>query len=155
MLIYTSSLLITGCSSDKCKDELEADDGKRKISFTLYKNVPIVTALLNNKKAYFLLDSGASINILDVSSSEKYGFTFIEDNDTTMIGIGGSKGISTVSNYNITCNDRDIKIEFVGGNLKGIRKSINIVGIIGSRYFKKHNAIINFNTKTIEYETKN
>ena len=59
--------------------------------------LPIVEVRLNEKKAYFLLDTGSAITMLNKEDVKKYGFKpfFRHNEQHTAVGIGGTTSTFT------------------------------------------------------------
>lgn len=106
---------------------------------------------VNDKSGDFLIDTGASFSILDVSKSKRYDFEFQSDkNQKAAIGIGGVCEKYNVSNYKTKYKNEDLDLKFKGMNLFTLSQSfrvnhdINLIGIVGSDFLIKNNAIIDY-----------
>lgn len=96
----------------------------------------IVEGTINNEKAYFLLDTGASVGLLNSKDKKKYKLNLGIDYRGTLIGAGGN--IKSVKHCNDFVNIEHINIpQFLVTNIESIVDSINketgirILGIIG------------------------
>ena len=108
---------------------------------------PIVEVMINTKKAAMLIDTGASINVINEKSLKPYGVT----KRMSMGEINGAGG--TVEMWHL--NNCDVKIEgipiyqFVSGNFDNVVESIKeetgvtIAGIIGTPAIKSAELIVN------------
>jgi hypothetical protein len=132
------------------------ESSEREIPFYDNSKVPIIEGILNNKKAYFIVDSGASISILDINQSKEYSFDCL-DLENTVVGFGGKSTYYTLSNVNVDLKLIPTITEFKGNDLKLLVKIIDkhshvkIVGILGSDIFKKNGIQINYSTNSIKY----
>lgn len=118
--------------------------------------LPIVEGTLNGKRAFFLLDTGASVSILDLKSSTNYNVKIgnIED-----IGIGGYGGVTSdvnnLSNVNLMLGTERMKDDFSGKDIQylvqAIRKNTGytIVGIIGNNNITESRLILDFENNVI------
>ncbi len=120
------------------------------IPFSMNKGVPIITVELNGKKAKFLIDTGASLNIVSSEVAKKYDFKTYEPRSKTMVsGIGGSEVMLAVSDANVLFEGTKIRIPFKSVSLKNVRHKLGIVGIIGSRWLNEHSFLIDYCLNTV------
>ena len=113
-------------------------------------NLPIIEAEVNGINGKFLIDSGAEISILDLNSMYIYGYSVDETKPKTFVtGIGGSQPTFTLKNVDFSVNDVPIEFIFKGLDIRTLRRSYGIVGIIGSDYMSKHNLMIDYDAKTL------
>ena len=132
------------------------ESSEREIPFYDNSKVPIIEGILNGKKAYFIVDSGASISILDINQSREYSFNCL-DLENTVVGFGGKSTYYTLSNVNVDLKLIPTISEFKGNDLKLLVKTIDkhtnvkIVGILGSDIFKKNEIQIDYFTNSIRY----
>ena len=96
----------------------------------------IVEGTINDKKAYFLLDTGASVGLLNSKDKNKYKLNLGISYRGTLVGAGGD--IKNVKHCNDFVNIEYTKIpQFLVTNIESIVDSINretgirILGIIG------------------------
>lgn len=135
----------------QCKGSLE-----KEILFTDVTKVPIIKAKLNNKHCYLMIDTGASISILDITQSKKYNFKLTSVSNE-VLGLGGKTNYYDLDNVNIELDSLQLETSFKGGNLNYLVRTIrinsgyNIVGIIGSDVFKTHEFKIDYSTNSIKY----
>ena len=120
------------------------------IPFKMVGNLPVIEAELNGINGKFLLDSGAEISILDLNSMYIYGYSIDETKPKTFVtGIGGSKPTFTLKNVELSLDGVPIGFIFKGLDIRTLRRSYGIVGIIGSDYMNKHNLMIDYEAKTL------
>jgi hypothetical protein len=105
----------------------------------------LMEVVLNGKKAFLLIDTGASKSLLDINKSSKYNFSYNKLNIEKYIGIGGIQDMYTIYNYKID----NFFIPMIGTDLSEIAPFFNydgiyIVGIIGSDFLNNRNAIIDY-----------
>jgi len=146
IIIVLFSLLII-----QCKGSLE-----KEIPFVDIEKVPIIKATLNNKTCYLMVDTGASMSILDITQSKKYNFKLTSISDE-VLGLGGKTNYYNLDNVNVGIDSLQFTSSFKGGNLNYLVRTIrinsgyNIVGIIGSNIFKTHEFKIDYSTNSIKY----
>lgn len=95
----------------------------------------IVEGTINNKKAYFLLDTGASVGLLNSKSKKEYNLNLGIEYRGTLIGAGGK--LKNVKHCNDFVSIEHTKVpQFLVTNIDSIVDSINketgvkILGII-------------------------
>jgi len=149
--MYTIIIVLFSLINLSCLESSE-----REIPFYNNSKVPIIEGILNGKKAYFIVDSGASISILDINQSREYSFNCL-DLENTVVGFGGKSTYYTLSNVNVDLKLIPTISEFKGNDLKLLVKTIDkhtnvkIVGILGSDIFKKNEIQIDYFTNSIRY----
>lgn len=113
---------------------------------------PIVKAEINGKKAYFLIDTGSSISIINASELGKFDIKELSKMDRKKaVGFNGDREwIQLVTNAKTTFGDLFEYRKFYSMNLDHIVKSIyaetqiRIVGIIGADFLQRHNCVIDY-----------
>jgi hypothetical protein len=114
-----------------------------------------MTMTLNGKKANFIIDSGSTWSLIDISKSKIYGFDFMAFGDQKYAGIGGVESIMMVYNDTI----KETQQNFYGVNLEKMNDfikaqfGIEITGILGADFLNNSQAILNFRNNTITYES--
>lgn len=114
---------------------------------------PIVQGTLNGKEAYFLLDTGSDITILNADDKEDYRFkTYTKPQANHRVASLGSttRGLRNTFNVKIMLGNQKINQHVFAYDLSNIVKSIaakfrvDIVGIIGSDVMRKYNFKIDY-----------
>jgi hypothetical protein len=109
---------------------------------------------LNSKKVTFIIDSGSTWSLIDISKSKVYGFDFIAFGDQKYAGIGGIESIQMIYNDTI----KETAQNFYGVNLEKMNQfikaefGIEIAGILGADFLNNSEAILNFKNNTITYK---
>ena len=117
------------------------------------KNKPIVQAKINGKKAYFLIDTGSDISIINASQLERFELTDqkIYHNSRTALGFNGGKAeIKRVKGAQLALTEYATHEMFYSLNLDCLVNSIKrktnlrIVGIIGADVLIKYHCVIDY-----------
>lgn len=121
---------------------------------------PIVKAMLNGKEAYFLLDTGSDLSILNTQLSEDYRFATTELPDIWQvysIGLQGNTGkMMGIGAAKVYLGDTRIRTRWLGADMQALTNSIRkktrikIVGIIGSDVMKKYEFVIDYAGQKIQ-----
>ena len=116
------------------------------------KNMHFIQITLNNKKAYLLIDTGASKSLLDISQANEFNFNYYLIAKDQYIGIGGEQDIFAIYNYTIS----ELFIPFLGTNLNDVntyfkKDNIPIIGVLGADFMEKFKTKIDFNTNKLYY----
>ncbi len=151
IIILMSCLLVSGSLLGQNSKTLE---------IVSLKSKPIVVGYINGKKAYFLLDTGSDLTIINRNAARKYGFKLITNYNNKLIeGLGSTTTeIKRVGGIFLKMNDTHINTKFYAFNLNNIVRSLEIktnreiVGIIGSDVMKKYNFSIDFGNKLVHFE---
>jgi len=127
--------------------------GYQKLELKKYKDFLFVDLTLNGKHSIFLIDSGSSKSLIDISKASTYNFKFLEFGDEKFAGIGGVEKIYIVYDYEI----KNIFVSFFGINLENLNPlfgsdNFKIVGILGADFLNSHNAILNFENNFIYFK---
>ncbi|MCG8321386.1 MAG: aspartyl protease family protein [Cytophagales bacterium] len=124
------------------------------------KSKPIVKGVLNGKTAYFLLDTGSDLTILDTGSARKYGYKIIQGRSRAMMieGLGGSyRDFKRAIGLKLFMDESLIYTHFFAFDLTNIISSLHantgmkVVGIIGSDVMRKHGFKIDYGNKLVSF----
>lgn len=118
--------------------------------------LPIVEGTLNGKKAYFLLDTGASLSILDLKSAANYNVRIGITEDMGIGGYGGvTSDVSELQNVDLRLGSERMKDNFSGKDIQYLIQAIRkitgytIVGIIGNNNITESKLILDFENNVI------
>src|SRR5690606_10877900 len=119
--------------------------------------IPLVLVRLNGKRAYFIVDTGASVSILNEQDARYFGFR-VRMEDKAMVGFGGMTGLNRVVSSTVEIGALTLKdFPFACQNLDHIAEvfeehnSIKVAGVIGSDIFRKYGVNINYRDRTLSY----
>lgn len=126
---------------------------------------PIVKMKLNGKNIWVLLDTGSSINLLDLSSMKKYKFkTYEQASDArNVIGLGSDEmQLLEVGDVDLVYKGVTLKGKFLTYDISNLITSfhaesgIAISGIIGSELMGKYGFVIDMksNKASLSYKRK-
>lgn len=128
------------------------------------KGKPIVIGELNGKKAFFLVDTGSDITIINLIDAKRYKLKYRE---TILKGYKLSGLTSAYSGDILIADNVDLYLgtkkldgcyklidlsNLVNSMSKSARISIN--GIIGSDLMRKYKFLIDYNTKEISFSSQ-
>lgn len=146
MLVVAAVAIIVNGVSDYHKH------GKVNMSFKEAMDLvdlPIVTFYNNGKKFNFLLDSGATLSVIDsniLSSVEHKKL----DNTGDLYGMEGKKikvtFVRIPLEYKDTKYEEDFQVVDMGAAFKEIKSEsgVSLSGILGNQFFKKYQYILDF-----------
>lgn len=143
ILILVCCILVLTFSCKK-----EDSTNYNEILFTQYRNLPIISVTINGKEAKLLVDTGATENMLNLSSKSYYNFS-TRETGRKVNGVGGFKYIEEVYNANIKYKDSVISIDFVAIDMNTIKEELGVQGLIGSSFLEKHGYSVNFKDNKI------
>lgn len=121
-------------------------------------NLPIVTFYQGDKKFNFLLDTGASLSVINQSALESIEHTTLEGNGT-LFGVDGVKRDVTYASINLTYKNSNYSENFQVLDIQNAidqvkaESGVNMIGILGSEFFRKYKYILDFN-ELVAYSKK-
>lgn len=102
----------------------------------------IIPVNINGKEANMLVDTGASVGIVDIDCRKKYEFDLGSELGSTIVGVGG-ESMQAYHTKNLDMDIQGVKLyQFVAMNIDSVKNSIRretgitINGIIGLTQIK-------------------
>ena len=131
------------------------------IDMVRIKGKPIIVGKLNGKNAYFLVDTGADITILNEVDTKKYKIryrkTLLKGNMISGLISRHERDIWVATNANFYLGNKQMNACFKVLDLSNIKASIGrksgvwINGIIGSDMMKQYDFIIDYGTRQVRF----
>ena len=117
----------------------------------------IIEAKVNDKKAYFLVDTGASIGLIDNNKRKKFDLSVGREYNGTLVGAGGEMRNVRHCNTFVEFEDKVITqflLTDISGVVESIKKEtgIEVLGIISLPQCKLANLSIDCNDNEIIIE---
>ena len=156
------NLLITLLFIMGISHTIPAQDKYELVDVVVMRDQPIVKGKMNGKPAYFLLDTGSDITLLNTGDAKKYGYSYRNRSDLRgyrLSGLGKStKEVLGIYNVDLQLGSQKIKDTFIAYDLSNIiyslslsaGTSIKINGIIGSRVLKRHGFVIDYDLNEVK-----
>ena len=115
-------------------------------------NIPIASFQQGDKDIVFLLDTGSENNVINKKALDFIDYQKHELEDGQKLTLSGVNGTTEVEHCNIkfSSDDETYETDFLIADLEeafnAIRKShcITIHGILGSKFLRSHNVILDF-----------
>lgn len=133
----------------------------RSVNFYTVGKIPVIRTRLNGKLAHFIVDTGASVSILNEAEASHYGFTVMNADvyaTTEVLGFNGSAPTGRVNTCTIEIGDMAIKYgSFRSKNMQDFayilqkNENIRLAGILGADLMNRYSMRINFMDKTISF----
>jgi hypothetical protein len=147
--------LMSSCSSTQYVNSINVENRMaEELDLVYTRKLFFIDLYLNGKRGRFLVDTGASISILDVNQSKYYHFNTMKRNDN-VVGVGGSSNIYGIKNCELSTKDGlVVLVNFKGSDLSALNNSmrkdgLEVVGVIGSDFLMNANAIINYSNRSL------
>lgn len=144
VLVFIISVLFGYCT----RQEKNFNEGFVKLKD--YRYVPLVQAKLNDKYKYFILDTGASISVIDESEVKNMKVYYEDAN--TITGYGGIiKSTKVLKNPNIELGGIKLTDKWLVQDISHIKlavensTNVTIAGIIGNNQLARYHLIIDLN----------
>ena len=154
--------LIIGLSIPSCKQKGDGISNPQTVvynndtinSFVVIKsprkNLLFIEVLVNKKKAYLLLDTGATMTVFDNNQLSSYGLTSFDTGDE-FGGIGGTNNLFQVNNLSfIEIKNKSFFVDIKSSNIGNVVEATNqnsgikILGILGCDFFNKHEVVFDY-----------
>jgi len=137
-----------------CQAQDNSFEGDGKVDFIAVSKVPVVEGTINGKKAFYIVDSGASLSVLDDNQSEYFDFSTSKSN-MAAAGYGGVASFGNAYDVKLTIGGKKFDTDFKSQDLSKIidlireNDGVEISGIIGSDIMKDYHFIIDYSELTI------
>jgi hypothetical protein len=126
-------------------------DNMSKMRFSTVGKIPVVQGRINGKRAFFIIDTGASCSILNESGSLHFGFGTYALVNHRLTGLGGNTNINQAVNCVVEFGPlriahrtfRTRQLDHITDLIKQ-NENIEIAGILGSDIFNRYGITIDF-----------
>ena len=152
LLNFTLLLLLWGCSPTAYVPNLNC------MYFKTVSRIPVAEVKINGKRAFFIIDTGASCSILNESVSEHFGFRYGIKRDDHVFGLAGTAQMHRAFNCSVEFGPLDLThTTFRTKHMDDIvslikqHENIEIAGIIGSDVLNHYRVAIDFKRSTISF----
>ena len=131
-------------------------EGYHEIPLTIRANIILIKLLVNNRPANFIVDTGASVSLLDRKQASKYNFVWFEE-----YGSGELNSLAGINSMLPTGGIRlsyDLltfrKFRFYGSNFDPLhsylaKRNIHVLGIVGADFLIRNKAVIDYKNKKL------
>jgi hypothetical protein len=130
------------------------------IDVVVMRDQPIVQGKMNGKTAYFLLDTGSDVTLLNTGDAKRYGYAYHTRRDLRgyrLAGLGKSTNeVLGIYNVDLRLGSQKIKDIFIAYDLSNIIRSLNagssikINGIIGAKALRRHGFVIDYDLNEVK-----
>lgn len=155
LVVTILSIIINGVE-DYCKQSKRVNMSfKEAMDLT---NLPIVTFYQGDKKFNFLLDTGSSLSVINQSALEFITHT-ASNNTGNLFGVDGVKREVSYVSIDLSYKNNNYTEEFQVLDMQNAidqvkaESGVNMIGIIGSEFFRKYRYILDFN-ELVAYSKK-
>lgn len=131
------------------------------VSFRMVNRIPVVNGRINGKQAWFIVDTGASVSVLNAGEAEHFGFRVantIHQQGRAINGLGGRSNVYAVSGCDLAIGHLPLKyIAWHSQDMHALfsaiheNEEIRIAGIIGSDVLSKYHISIHYNKLALSY----
>lgn len=153
LYIVLSLVLITFFNLS-CERDRDFTDGS--VKFISSNKVPIVQGEVNGQKVFWIIDTGASYSILDVSLSNTLDFKLeVSSSQDEIAGVGGVVFPQSTSQVRAKLGGVELDITFKAQDLSAVRRAIqnttgiNIAGVLGSDWMTRNDIIVDYKYQEI------
>jgi hypothetical protein len=121
------------------------------IDLIIQKKIAFVEFDTNGKRGLFILDTGASISLIDKAQANEYDFEYYPQNGEGNIhGLGGKNSFNVTSSIDLRYGTSfKVRHKFYSSDLGALKSflllnNIKILGILGADFFLCHKVIIDY-----------
>ncbi len=161
LLFFITWYVINGCSS---ADYLATPDDYHVIHFRSAGNrIPVIKATLNDKIAWFIVDTGASITLLNETEAKYFGFSMNGHlrTKTELSGFSDQLVLAQTSICRMQIGQlkilqrvyRSVEMNSLFRTIEDGEK-LKIGGIIGSDILARYGMNVSYETRTISYRIR-
>ncbi len=136
--------------------DISTSEKSTSVDFEVYHNIIVVEAYVNDKWSKFIVDTGASVSLLDFNQSKKYNFTYSIDTDKRLTGFGGRSRLMKTSEVSFAMKGgpEARRFNFSASDLSGLNSILSqsqqrVLGILGNDFLQSHGAIIDYQKKKL------
>jgi hypothetical protein len=155
-LVFLVTSFFFACTNPEKSDVItdKSDTTSYQIRFISANKIPVIECVLNGKRAFFIVDSGASVSVLDLAQDDFYKFYSVPL-DEEGAGYGGPARFYSVQGVRVMVGSRLLKVQFRSQNLSSIvdlikqHEGVRIAGILGSDVWKDLDAVIDYKKQLI------
>lgn len=140
----TASIIIIYKDRSKHKTKMSFREG---LDLT---DIPVVTFNINNKKANFVLDTGASSSVINEECLKDFDYVVSDKDSGKVTGIDGVKRDITYVDIILNYKDIEYPESFMVTDLSDVfniikeETGVNLNGIIGTSFMQKYRYILDF-----------
>lgn len=130
---------------------------------TIGEKIPVIRASLNEKCAWFIVDTGASVTLLNATEASHFGFSMrnARGEMLELTGFTDKLTLSATSFCRLTIGNLKIgPTKYRSHEMSALfttiesREKMRIAGILGSDILAKYGMNINYESKTLSYRVK-
>ena len=126
------------------------------LAIRITENLILVKLLVNGKQANFIVDTGASVSVIDRHQASKYRFRCFDNLDQgRMNSMAGISSLILTSGIELKHQNRQFKhVKFYASDMDYINRfmkerHVNILGILGADFLKRNQAVIDYKHRRI------
>lgn len=133
------------------------------VSFRMVNRIPVVSGRINGKPAWFIIDTGASVSVLNAGEAKHFGFhvaNTVYHPVRSINGLGGRSNVYEVSECDLAIGQLPLKyIAWHSQDMQALfqaiydNENIRIAGIIGSDVLSKYHIGIHYNKLALSYRS--
>lgn len=154
-LVILAIYALFSCNRPDCPDQVvSSGDTVKVIKFMSANKIPVIEGKINGKRAYFIVDSGASVSVLDIAQDDYYNFNSMPL-DEEAAGYGGVVKFYQVIAVRVAVGPSIVRTQFRSQDLSSIvelirqHEGVRISGILGSDVWKDLDALIDYKNRSI------
>lgn len=136
---------ITAAQHERIPMEMDLED-----------NIIFVTLNINGQDAWFIVDTGAGISIIDRKQAEAFRFRYYPEKGSGKIhSVGGHSEVSLTSHISVSYKEVSLtRTKFYASDIDALNRFLakrgkEILGIVGADFLQRHQAVIDYGENMI------
>jgi hypothetical protein len=158
ILFFAIVMMTSACAPALYSDATSSP----RVPFTTIGMIPVIEGKINGKRAFFIVDTGASCSLLNEAAAHRYGFKYRARSEEQVIGLNGQAKINLAFDYQIQLGPVNLKQAVFRtrhlselANIIRVNDHIDIAGIIGADILKRYGMVVDFNSNTVFFHPRN
>lgn len=154
-ILLKSGVFIMGIALFSCASPPQRSSPDE-LTIRITENLILVKLLVNGKQANFIVDTGASVSIIDRQQASKYRFRCFDNLDQgSMNSMAGISSLILTSGIELRYQNHQFRhVKFYASDMDYINRfmkerHVYILGILGADFLKRNQAVIDYKHRRI------
>ena len=154
-VLFKTVTFLAGLAFFSCVSPPQTD-GPDELALQMKENLILVKLTVNGKQANFIVDTGASVSVIDQRQASKYEFRCFDNmNQGSMNSMAGVSSLILTSKIELSHHNHQFgRMKFYASDMGYINRfmkerHVYILGILGADFLKRNQAVIDYKHKRI------
>jgi len=154
-ILISLSLLATMIS---CNAQKEDNTPDKTVKIQSADGIPVIRIKINGKEVYVIMDTGASISVIDENASSELEFSVRDDpREQETAGYGGNTTMMLTDITGFELDGEELRGEFKTQDLSNVVSAMRsgtgyrITAIVGMNFMRKYDFAFNFQDNVLTF----